>query len=219
MRNLFACFLKISLCLIFVWHLASTICYLLPYNAMSKNKVYVQAWRYIAANFSQNWHFFAPTPGIDTDKLYLGCSTDKKISWFDPSRHVMDRANKVPFAVEGKISYIYVNVAKQLRKQIDLKVQEYCKKNPENEKEYLICDQAIEEVLKTKEYKKAEDFGMYHCEEYFNKKPTSVIITSVVKKPFPFTKRSEIFEKKYYDLSAIPLVRSKREKYNEKKNH
>jgi hypothetical protein len=111
MKSSFLHFTKISLLVLFVFHVGMHILYLAPINPATNDYSH-QVHLYMDTLFSQNWHLFAPEPATSGLQLQYRC-TDHAL-WVNPLKDLAESHKALPITAEGKQMYVYQNLARQI---------------------------------------------------------------------------------------------------------
>jgi hypothetical protein len=104
-----------SVLALLLYHVAATALFLLPASPI-KAAVPVALYSYVHRFFWQDWHFFAPHPGIVTTELRIRCQDQRGqwSEWVDPAEDYIQRAHETRIGPHGKLLYVVSHIPKFL---------------------------------------------------------------------------------------------------------
>lgn len=171
--------------------------------------------------FFQRWNFFAPNPGILTEKLWIRCSNEGESSeWIDPVDEVLSKSYYSPLPSNYRRTYALRELTTRVNKSLSEITAKECQKqefNPSEKTssnsqssdvsigEISICKSAFDKVKKTKVYRDLVNVSKYICQQKFQLSHTvtpAIIISQ--KHPWPLSLADEASkESPYYKLSVV----------------
>jgi hypothetical protein len=190
------------------FHVAAVAVYLLPYSPLVEDAPKVLR-TYTAAVLSQNWHFFAPTPGYFSDRLWIGCERDgAAVEWIDPVAEILNKAAWKPFGPHGKLAYVHRQVANSLLEEAIRLAKELCVKGDVVAGSNIpVCEAAMHQVQATSQYRNARRFAVDHCQMVDMRRDVSAVRFIAVRKyPFPYTQRHEYGSRPYHKVESLKFV-------------
>lgn len=195
------------------FHVLSVAFYLLPESQISEFYPITKMRNYTAKFFSQKWTFFAPLPGIYTDKIWVACTSNFQTKWFDPVEDLLQKARKSHyFSSDWKVLYLHRHVASELYKRVTQEILTSCSNKSTNGGVAEFCESAEKSVRRSAEYTRALNYALEICVKEKIHTFENVKLILIKKSPFPFSNRNDFFTKPYFNLNEIVFENSFRKK-------
>lgn len=176
---------------------------------------------YTSDIFFQKWNFFAPSPGVITDKIWIQCHHQED-RWIDPADEILKHSYYSPLPSGYRRTYAIRELSTRVHKSLKAITSEICNQQAKPSEEFTyanqghnvdltademtICKEAFERIKKTKAYIDLVKVSREICDERFaapSISNPSIILSQ--KHPFPLSAVADgrLPEKAYYKMSVV----------------